>query len=104
MFTQIGRCVDYEDWGVVKLTDGLRYVTLYEEKSTARHITMQPSSGVRGIEFDKDFRAEIEKFRGEGRVGKQVYLEIAKRFIPHTPDEAGKSHEAEANSLAAFSR
>jgi hypothetical protein len=84
MFTQIGRCVDYEDWGVVKLTDGLRYVTLYEEKSTARHITMKPSSGVRGIEFDKDFRAEIEKFRGEGRVGKQVYLEIAKRFIPHT--------------------
>jgi hypothetical protein len=104
MFTQIGRCVDYEDWGVVKLTDGLRYVTLYEEKSTARHITMQPSPGVRGIEFDKDFRAEIEKFRGEGRVGKQVYLEIAKRFIPHTtttPDEAGESHEAEANSLAA---
>jgi hypothetical protein len=99
MFAQIGEIVPYDNWGVVKLTDGISWTTLYEEKSTAMHITMYPSREERGIEFDEEFMSGMtafdEKFmngmtaemlRSAWR-GPQVYLEITKRYISDTRDE-----------------
>jgi hypothetical protein len=86
---------------VVKLTDGFDRVTLYEEKSSARHIIMEPSPGERAMKFNSDFMAGVEKFKSKGRAGKQVYLEITKRFISNTQDAVVQPQAALAEMLAA---
>ena len=101
VFMQIRRHVGTDDWGVVKLTDGFVHVTLYEEKSSARHIIMEPSPGERAMKFDLDFMAGIEKFKSKGRAWKQVYLEITKRFISNTQDAVVQPQAALAEMLAA---
>lgn len=100
VFVQIGDYVAYDDWGSVVLTDGVRTETLYEEKSTAKHITMQPSAGERKFKFDLDFMEGIKKIRNQGGE-KEVYLEITKRFIPYTWNESVTPDEALAERLAA---
>jgi hypothetical protein len=100
VFVQIGDYVAYDDWGSVVLTDGVRTETLYEEKSTAKHITMQPSAGERRFKFDLDFMEGIKKIRNQGGE-KEVYLEITKRFIPDTWNESVTPDEALAERLAA---
>jgi hypothetical protein len=100
VFVQIGDYVAYDDWGSVVLTDGVRTETLYEEKSTAKHITMQPSAGERRFKFDLDFMEGIKKIRNQGGE-KEVYLEITKRFIADTWNESVTPDEALAERLAA---
>lgn len=108
MFTQIGAIVPYDDWGVVKLTYGIHTETiLYEEKSTAMHITMEPSDVVRKNKFDAQFLILLTgKYRGmekikSGWTGNQVYLEITKRYISDTQDAVVQSQEVLAEVLAA---
>jgi hypothetical protein len=108
MFRQIGIYVDYNDWGVVQLTNGINRITLYEEKSTAKHITMTPSPGDRGFQFDEDFmsgmtgkKPGMEDFRSGWTDVRKVWLEITKRYISTAEDEAVLPGEALAASLAA---
>lgn len=108
MFEQIGRCVKYNDWGVVQLTNGINCITLYDERSTAQNITMTPSTVERGIKFDKDFMAwmtgrkpDLEKFRS-GLTGPEKFLlNITKRRISTAEDEAVLPDEAQAEMLTA---
>jgi hypothetical protein len=108
MFRQIGIYVDYNDWGVVQLTNGINRITLYEEKSTAKHINMTPSPGDRGFQFDEDFmsgmtgkKPGMENFRSGWTDVRNVWLEITKRYISTAEDEAVLPGEALAASLAA---
>jgi|688.fasta_scaffold318334_2 hypothetical protein len=108
MFTQIGAIVPYDDWGVVKLTNGIdKAIILYEEKSTAMHITMEPSFGVRKNTFDSKFLTLLTgKIRGmemfkRGWTGNQVRLEITKRYMSDTQDAVVQSNAALAEALAA---
>jgi hypothetical protein len=97
MFRQIGMCVNYNDWGVVQLTNGTNRITLYDERSTAKLITMDPSTGERGIKFDEDFMAWMTACG----VGRKVHLEITKRYILTAEDEDRKADAARAATLAA---
>ena len=94
MFEQIGRCVPYDDWGLVQLINGNDFITLYEEMSTAKHITMTPSTGERGFKFDEDF---MEGMTTCG-VGERVHLEITKRL---TAEDEAVLRAALAETLSA---
>ena len=102
VFNGIVTFVAHNDWGVVELTDGKKHVILYEERSTVKNITMDNTTPPKEEgDFNNAFFAGIAQFKSEGKVGKDVWLEIKKRFISNTPNAGAQSHEAEANSLAA---
>jgi hypothetical protein len=102
VFNGIVTFVAHNDWGVVELTDGKKHVILYEERSTVKNITMDNTTPPKEEgDFNIAFFAGIAQFKSEGKVGKDVWLEIKERFISNTSNAGAQSHEAEANSLAA---
>ena len=102
VFNGIVTFVAHNDWGVVELTDGKKHVILYEERSTVKNITMDNTTPPKEAgDFNIAFFAGIAQFKSEGKVGKDVWLEIKERFISNTSNAGAQSHEAEANSLAA---
>jgi hypothetical protein len=102
VFNGIVTFVAHNDWGVVELTDGKKQVILYEERSTVKNITMDNTTPRKEEgDFNTAFFAGIAKFKSEGKVGKDVWLEITKRCIPTTEDEAVLPGEALAETLAA---
>ena len=110
MFEQIGEIVPYDNWGVVKLTDGVLGETLYEETSTAINLHHSPWARGRGVDFDEHFMTGMTgKIRGwrnfksasSGMMIDQVYLEITKRYISDTRDEDVTQGEVKAEMLAA---
>jgi hypothetical protein len=110
MFEQIGEIVPYDNWGVVKLTNGIFWTTLYEEKSTAINLHRSPWARGREVDFDEDFMTGMTgKIRGMenfksawgGMMINQVYLEITKRSISDTRDEDVTMREVKAEMLAA---
>ena len=108
MFRQIGRYVEYDVWGVVQLTNGINRITLYEEKSTAKHITMTPSPGDRGFQFNEDFmsgmtgkKPGMENFRSGWTDVRKVWLEITKRYISTAEDEDRTADAPLAETLTA---
>ena len=92
----------HNDWGVVELTDGKKKVILYEERSTVKNITMDNTTPRKEEgDFNIAFFAGIAKFKSEGKVGKDVWLEITKRRIPTAEDETVLQGEPLVATLAA---
>jgi hypothetical protein len=105
IFDQLTKCVEFNKWESVILCGGDVHENVYEIGSKAEF-----EQGLWKPTFNIEMKEHIWDACQKGdplhfEIRESTPLEIAKRFIPHRPDEAGESHEAEqTRSLRDFSR